>query len=188
MGERTIWLVTVVAGALGWLFTHTVDRVLASPTIEYEIRDGADSTNRLLVIPLTNVTRDQSFSEVRLTLTASPSSRILAVNVIPTEPASEGDVAPRYDSSSADVVLQNMLPQSHVEVKVRYTGPQRPSIRVSSDESVQFQEAGVQTFFARHEIFILWLGAMGIGTALLLRAAISWWKGSADSEPCNDTQ
>src|SRR4028118_568462 len=39
MNERTFAFITILLGCLGWLFTHVVERVVDSPTIEFTVNE-----------------------------------------------------------------------------------------------------------------------------------------------------
>jgi hypothetical protein len=156
VGERLVLLITAAIGALGWVFTHVVDRVTESPTVEYKITEGSLGKDKLLEVRLVNVTRSTSFSTVRLLMTVPNGGLIKDVKVTPVEPAFEGDVEPHVYGRSADVTLERFMPGARFDIRATYSGPRRPALRASAvDTPIRLQKRGLETLFARYEVVIL---------------------------------
>jgi hypothetical protein len=156
MGERTVLLITVLIGALGWLFTHVVERVSDSPTVEFVVTEGTRGAQKTFDIQLSNVTRATSFNAVRILILAPRGGQIIDVSVTPREPSFEGDTEPHVFGRSADITLERFNPGARFQILAVYTGEGRPTLRASAtDVPIRFQERGLETFFAKNEVAIL---------------------------------
>ena len=174
MAERTVLLITVLVGAVGWLFTHLVERVSNSPTIEYTIETIGPPSQQVLKLGLINVTRSTSFEDVRILLTAPKGGSISDVFVAPREPSFEGDVGPEVYGRSADIVIERFMPGAQLEISAPYTGRGRPAVRASAkDVPIHFRERGLETFFARREVEIF--GGLAIFWLLLSIGIFASW-------------
>ena len=185
MTERTVLLITVLIGAIGWLFTHVVERVTDSPTVEYRLTTSQTADGGLLKIRLVNVTRSTSFQMVRFLILAPTDGRIREVEVRPVEPSFEGDIEPHVFGRSADLTIERFMPGARFYVLVAYSGNERPRLRASSaDAPIRFQRRSLETVFARYELVILAaLAALYLIIALTMFGR--WWFVSARE---NDSQ
>src|SRR5690348_970568 len=89
--DKAPYILTIVVAGLAWAATHLADRLLSSPMVKYSVQRIADKGNQTLYLTFKNITRDKTFKQLQLVLTAPSDGVITTGAVIPVQPASEGD-------------------------------------------------------------------------------------------------
>jgi hypothetical protein len=178
VGEKAPWLVTLILGVLGWLLSHTVDRIISSPTVEYDIRQYQGGDRRGVIVHLRNITRDKSFDHVQATVTF-PDGKNFKWGMVAAAPASEGDEPPVHQGATVSFAMPLLMPGTKVGFAASATGTAEPVVRIwsAASQPVRLQRRGAETFFARHEtgvmtgLIALWLVALLIILVLARRAS-----------------
>jgi hypothetical protein len=167
MQDRLGLLTTIVLGALGWLLTHYVDRLTASPTLEYSISSHEVGARYRYLFRLRNVNRLRSYGPLKLTFQA-PGGGIVGYSLAPVEPSSEGDDFPRVGPDSAEFTIPKLLPNGAIKVTLVTRDSARPVLSIESATDVRLTRSGFETWLVRHE-----LGVMGVLIALWI-LALGW--------------
>jgi hypothetical protein len=153
--EKAPYVVTVILAVLGWSVTHVVDRVTGNPILEYRVE--SESAGREAVT-IQNVTRDHTFRNLTLVFTADIAGSITSVSVIPFEPAFEGDEPWLIHGRTAQFTFPQLQPGWKFQIKLGYTGTQRPRLRFELREgTLRATEWSLETFFLANEVCILLL-------------------------------
>jgi hypothetical protein len=166
MQDRLGVLTTVVLAALGWLLTHYVDRLTASPTLEYSIASHEEGPRHRHLFRLRNVNRLTSYGPLKLTFQA-PTGGIVAYSLTPIEPTSEGDEFPRVSRDSAEFTIPKLMPNGAIKVALVTRDGVRPVLSVESATDIRLTRSGFETWLVRHELTVMgaliaiWLVALG---------------------------
>ena len=174
-------------GALTWVVQHTVDRLVDSPTIEYEItrkRIGDDRSNlweiRANVI---NLSRKNTFRNAKFLFVSRSDENgnaldtLFDVNQDHTEMVFHGPALPegkrraKVQIPGAEFVVPVLAPGARVELITRYFGKDEPRFvgapSVEGSESFALVEKSIVTLLVAHElsamvgILVLWLLILG---------------------------
>jgi hypothetical protein len=158
---RTVLLTTLLAtvfGAAGWLITHTVDRVVSVPTVQYEL-DTSRHADGQIVVTVRNLSRDHRFADLAfiLRLPAGSSGKFTAATVEPIPPAyANRESPPSAEGSSASYEKIGLHPETSIKLKADYNGKTVPTFHIDqSGEAVRLLEKGLLTGAIRNEIEIL---------------------------------
>lgn len=179
--EKAPYLVTILFASLGWGTKHTVDRILASPTIEYtyEVRDT--SQNKSVTVTLRNVSHDKIFKNLLFVLLLPPDApgEFLSVKKTALSPAWEGDNPPHKTKHSGTFDLPALHPNWEVRLVATFSGDISPTLRLhSSETSVRLVQPSVETFLVKHEL--LFFTSMIIIWALVILVLLSYRKNTLD--------
>jgi hypothetical protein len=161
--ESSPYVVTVVIGILAWLFTHISDSLLNTPMIEYSRSISSRNTDKFIAIVITNVTRTITFNSLTIRVTTPEASKVTRMQIIPIEPAYEGDVQPTIKDHLAEFAFGKIHPGFSYNIRVSYEGSSEPNIRFIADDTIYFTKGNIQTFIVRHQVgllmflFIIWI-------------------------------
>jgi hypothetical protein len=166
--DKAPYIITILMAALTWSLTHIVDRLLATPMLRYEVRNQSTQGRQTQYWTFRNITRDKTFRDVRLLLTASADGLFTEGAVIPVQPASEGDKPHQMAGRTFEFTFPELQPGWKIEIFVSYTGTAPPSIRLSStNQTIYAVMPSVETFLVEHELGILLL-LVGVWTFAIL--------------------
>ena len=172
--EKTPYLVTILIGALAWSVTHLVDRLNNTPLLKYDMIIEQSKNTRRLIISLDNITSNKVFRNLSIVTSMPLEGTITKINVIPTEPAFEGDnpYIISKNGRTAEIKLPVVQPGWLFNISIEYTGENRPRGRIDiNNDSVMLTRPCLKTFLVENEFevivsfIILWL---------ILLAIISW--------------
>ncbi len=168
-------LLSTVFGAVGWLVTHTVDRVVSVPTVQYEL-DTSRHADGQIVVTVQNLSRDQRFTELAfiLRLPTDSSGKFTTATVEPIPPAyvSRGS-PPSAKGSSASYEKIGLHPETSIKLKAHYNGKTVPTFHIDqSGEAVRLLEKGLLTGAIRNEIEIL----SGLFLIWCVIVGVAWWR------------
>jgi hypothetical protein len=167
--DKAPYILTIVVAGLAWAATHLADRLLSSPMVKYSIQRIADKGNQTLYLTFKNITRDKTFKQLQLVLTAPSDGVITTGAVIPVQPASEGDQPYQVAGRTFAFTFPEFQPGWQIELSVGYTGSAEPSLRLSSPDQVIYAvKPNIETFFVECDIQILAFLAIFWGCALLI--------------------
>jgi hypothetical protein len=167
--DKAPYAVTLVVAALAWTITHIVDRLLATPIVTYERQIIENSGKKSVYLTLKNITRDRTFRDVHLILTASPGGSITETAVIPIQPAFEGNQAGTTVGRTFDYTFPEMQPGSQLEISATFTGRDQPTLRMSAQGTIAFVRPSWETCIVENELPILaWLVGIGIGALIII--------------------
>jgi hypothetical protein len=175
MAERSALILPIALGALGWLLTHYVERVTASPTVEYYVdRTNCDARAESEQTcdyrhAITNLSRTTSFPVIRFDFEGS-AIRDFRVERVAT--AHEGDRQPARDATTVTFFLESLMPGAAIVLIVRATG-QAPTMAARSQAPLRMLPANFETFLVRREMTIMSilviLGILVVGWIFLRR-------------------
>lgn len=172
MAQEAPWITTLALGCAGWFLTHAVDRVMNSPTLEYQLATDQAATGGTVRLQLTNLTRDRAFDEVRVVLIGSDEDRFDRPSIRAVQPADDGSSPPQIAGNTVTFTIARMQPGSVYRLAIDHRTAAVPALRITSDASVIRPVApSAATSFARHELAcLLALGACGaLGLGLYYR-------------------
>ena len=169
--DKAPYIVTLIVAGLAWTLTHIVDRLLATPLLTYQQQIIENGGKKSLYLTLRNITRDKTFRNVRLIVTATPGGTIIDASVIPIQPAWEGDQPGTMAGRTFAYTFSEMQPDSQYEVSVTYGGSDPPTLRMASDGTISFVHRSWETWVVENEISLL-AYLLGFGIISLLVATI----------------
>jgi hypothetical protein len=170
--DKAPYIVTIIVAGLAWALTHVVDRLLGTPLLTYQTQITESSGKKSLYVTLKNITRDKTFRNVRVILTAATGDLITNAAVIPIQPAWEGDEPGTREGRTFDFKFSEMQPGSQFEISVTFGGIDQPTLRMSTDDTINFVRPSWETWIVENEISLLaCLVVLGI-IALLVATAV----------------
>ncbi len=70
--EKAPYILTLIVAGMAWTLSHIVDPLLATPMLTYSIQVLNDGGKKSIYLTLKNITRDKTFRDVRVIVTAAP--------------------------------------------------------------------------------------------------------------------
>jgi hypothetical protein len=175
LAEKAPYIITLIVAALAWTLTHIVDRLLAAPLLTYQHQIIENGGKKSLYLTLKNITKDKTFQNVHLILTAAPGGSIADAAVIPIQPAWEGDQPGVTAGRTFAYTFSKMQPESQYEISISYSGNDPPTLRMSSDGTISFVSPSWETWIVENEISLLaWLLIAGIICLVFATMAASY--------------
>jgi hypothetical protein len=185
-GEKAPYIVTLIVAGLAWTITHIVDRLLTTPLLTYQSQIIENGGKKSLYLTLKNVTREKTFRNVRMILTAAHGDLITDAAVIPIQPAWEGDQPGTLSGRTFDYTFLEMQPGSQFEVSLTFGGSDQPTVRLSTDGTISFVHPSWETWLVENEIYVLaWV--LGVGIILLLVTTVLASRDRPRGHECHDT-
>ena len=174
-------IVTLVLAIVGWAVAHTVDRITAAPTIEFDTETYNRHGQNIFVVKLINLSFDRAFRDLLLQLQASSGGRITDFNILPVEPGFEGNepthVLPTGDAWFSFAEIQ---PEGTFFARAVYTGDP-PRVRISlKDGTARIVTGSLETFLVQWEIVIF---AVLIAFGILFLSGYALWQGCRRKPP-----
>lgn len=163
------FLVTIALAVIGWAAIHVEDRVVNSPTIEFYPRTEIRYHQSILVIRLTNLTDNVTFSGLLLELFPPKGTTIGPLRVVPVEPAYQGsEPAINDDGKSARVQFAEIQPGGVFYAYASYKGLRRPYIEIElPNGTARITTPSPETWIAQNEVKIL-MGLAAFGVLFIL--------------------
>ncbi|WP_341705257.1 hypothetical protein [Ferrovibrio sp.] len=155
--------VSLFTGILAWSISHLADRVIESPSLLYSstvesLTDPSISIEtdpKTLTVRLQNLSRDKTFKNVEILLTAPAGSSMNAFRITPTQPAHEGNNPQILAGLSGRALLPEIQPNWKFDIVAEFVG-ETPSVRISAPNSVmRLIEPGFEATLAKNEFGIL---------------------------------
>ncbi len=172
--EKAPFIVTLVIAGMAWTLSHIVDPLLATPMLLYRIQVVNDGGKKSIYVTLKNITRDKTFRDVRVVITAALGDTLANHNVIAVQPAWEGDQPGVREGRTFDFTFPEIQPNGQFEMTASYRTATRPSLRISDPSgTVDAITPCVETFLVEHEmalfsgLLIFWI---------ILLAGIYWFR------------
>jgi hypothetical protein len=171
LAEKAPYAITIVMAALTWAATHLADRLLSTPMVKYSVQRLATKDGQTLYLTFKNITRDKTFKQLQLILTAPSNGVIISGAVIPVQPASEGDQPYKVEGRTFEFVFPEFQPGWQIELSVNYTGSAQPSLRLSSpDQTIYAVTPSIETAIVEYDIEIL----AGLATIWIVALLLIW--------------
>lgn len=159
------YLLTILFVLVGWSFTHVVNRLLQSPTLEYKIRESREKANSLSY-EIENITRDKLFKDLTfLLLFDGPAKeKLIKADLVVLPPArisGEVKLPPVVEAEYAKFFVPEFHPNWRmalkVELKVGLSEKEYPRLRFSTgdDKPIRLVPASFETFLVKHEFSII---------------------------------
>jgi hypothetical protein len=183
MADGAPFYVTALVAALAWTFTHGSDRITQTPFLLYSVQnitlDGKTSTH----IDLHNITRDKTFKNVNIVVTAATTDTVLSGSIIPYQPAYEGDKPWRIAGRTFEFTFPAIEPAWQFEINVLHKTDAPVAIRLSTtgDQYFYATQPSTETYLVEHELGITL--AFFIISAIALAVAILSSRKTASSSP-----
>lgn len=170
LGERLPYVVTLLFAAVGWGVTHTVDRVLKSPVVEYQTKVLAGAKQSSLVVTLRNLSHERVYEDVSITflLRGKEAGQFISARKTAVPPAWEGDVEPMVTAQSVQFDRLTLHPAWEVMLTAQFNGPVSPVVHlVSAKPTVRLVPPSLETFLLNNEVKVI-LGALLLWAAILI--------------------
>ncbi|UPK02016.1 hypothetical protein [Bradyrhizobium sp. 170] len=156
LSDKAPYIVTIVVAGLTWAATHLADRLLSTPIVKYSVQRIATKDSQTIYLTFKNITRDKTFKQLQLILTAPSDGVITTGAVIPVQPASEGDQPYQVAGRTFAFTFPEFQPGWQIEISADYTGSKEPSLRLSSpDQTVYAIKPSIETIIVEYHIQIL---------------------------------
>lgn len=161
---RSVFL-TASFGALGWLVTHIVDRIVSTPAVQYKIEHPTIDSN-IFSIKLENITRNQHFDDVSLTVRSEKkcgeknqiTDCFTEKKFIAIEPANLGYRPVTFTEVSMSYNIPRMMPGSEYVLSAVYNGTASNKIYINLDSNkstIRYINKSIETYIVKNEIKIL---------------------------------
>lgn len=170
-------MLTFLLGASAWLITHAVDRLSASPIVEYRLTEKRAADGVEVSCQIENLCVDRCFKNLKFTLAGPPNDDQCFTNENftispPGYAPNEPEMSPRQ--------LAIVLPEFHPRWRFEFTAKKMSDfpcrVLVSSDldsngnvrdsaEPVELVPSGLSTFLLKYELQVL---SILIGSSLIL--------------------
>ena len=165
--DKLPYLLTVLFVLIGWGLTHTVDRLLKSPIIEYKIiyKDSQDKS-QLLVYEIANISRDKVFRNLQFELLLTDTRKgkfkgdectlLICPPMNITKEPETGDDTFRF-------FLEEFHPNWKIGVSLKLSGDNNPTLHFSTiaddgkyrNQPVMLLQSSFETFLVKHEFGII---------------------------------
>lgn len=177
--DKAPYFVTAIVAALAWTLTHAVDRLAETPYLKYDVSNTTTADKYSSYITIQNITRNITFKDVNLLVTASPQDVVISGSVIPHQPAYEGDRQGITEGRTFDFTFPVIQPGWRFDVSVVHRTDAPVFIRLSTDQqSIYATRPSAETCLVEHEfgalVFIIAIGGLALAVSL-------WRTGKAPS-------
>ena len=159
--DKVPYLITILFASISWVIVHSVDRVNSSPTVTYTIVPNPQGCGpKCFTVEIRNVTTTVLLKNLVISVHLEgpdSSSKIQHADIIATQPAWNGDMAPNWDAGdSADFPIAIFQPGWEFKLVTRFSGGGTPRVYLTkSPDPIRFVEPSVETFFVNHEALII---------------------------------
>lgn len=172
MADNAPFFVTAIAATIAWTFTHTVDRLVATPFLKYSIEEVEAGGKYNSYIVIRNITRDKTFKSLQLLATTSTKDTVIGGSVIPQQPAFEGNNAPIIAGRTFAFTFPEIQPGWQFYVSVLHNSADPVSLRFSSNDAQNFYaiKPSLETYLLENELPILF--SFFIAAVLVLGASL----------------
>lgn len=186
MGDRLPYIVTMLFAAMGWGVTHSVDRLLSSPVVQFETETKTAGNKTSFVVTLRNLSHDRLYKNLRLIflLPSKDGGEFLTAQTIAKPPAWDGDRPPTVTAKSVQFDLPALHPSSEVALRAEFIGAVVPIVRLERAEpTVRLVAPSFETFLLKHEFKII-VGALLVWAGVLAAmVGMRWGKKSIAEQP-----
>jgi hypothetical protein len=177
-GDKVPYLITILFASVGWIIVHSVDRLNSSPTVTYKLVPGLQGCSpKCFTVEIRNVTTTVLLKDLVISVHLEgqdSSSKIQHADIIPVQPAWNGDTAPNWEAGdSADFPIATLQPGWEFKLVTRFSGGDTPHVYLTkSPDPIRFVEPSIDTFFLNHEapiICVVLLIYAGFVTLVIIR-------------------
>ena len=168
MTSKLLLLPTTILAVIGWTTTRIVDRVNNTPALEYSISKNQKFKFDNIILEISNINRNIAFENVDIIFQGAGDIRTICSpqfyqkrrnfcpEIIPVQPAEDGKDAPIINQNSITFNIPKIMPGSTYRLQSGYKSDKIPIVRITSNSSViRIIPAGIETFFQKNEILIL---------------------------------
>lgn len=166
--DKAPFVVTLIVAGLAWTLSHIIDQLLATPMLMYSTKVENSGGTKIFTLTLRNITRDKTFRDVRVLLTPAQNDTFTDHQVIPTQPASEGDDPGKREPQTFDFKFPEIQPNGQLDMKVSFHSSTAPSLRISDANGTIYPTTpSVETFLVENEftlfagLVVVWILALG---------------------------
>jgi hypothetical protein len=151
--EKAPFIVTLIIAGMAWTLSHIIDQLLATPMLLYSTQVINTGGKKSVYLTLKNITRDKTYRDVRVIITAAPGDTLADRAVIPVQPAWEGDQSGMREGRTFDYTFPEIQPNWQFEMTASYKTQSTPSLRISSSNgTIDTVTPSVETFLVENEI------------------------------------
>lgn len=185
MADSAPFFVTVVIAATAWTFTHAAERLSKTPYLKYSVEDIKADDKRSTYIKISNITRDKTYKNVNLLVTASPKDTITGGSVIPYQPAFEGDQSWTVAGRTFAFSFPAIEPGWKFDVSILHRTDDPVVIRLSTfdSQSIYAVRPSLETYLVENEMMIILIFFVTAALALV----ISFLYAASRSPPATPT-
>lgn len=148
------YVVTILFASIGWGVTHTVDRLLASPIIEFTTELKPTATNKTIVVTLHNISHDKIFKKLSFTLMLPEGTgTFVSAKKVPVPPAWDGDIDASAEGHTANFLFPALHPGWEVRLIAKFSGDSSPTLYLQDSETaVRLVSPSWETFLVTYEL------------------------------------
>lgn len=185
MADSAPFFVTVVIAATAWTFTHAAERLSKTPYLKYSVEEIKADDKRSTYINISNITRDKTYKNVNLLVTASPKDSIVGGSVIPYQPAFEGNESWTVAGRTFFFSFPAIEPGWKFDVSILHRTDDPVVIRLSTFDGQSFYAVrpSLETFLVENEMTIILI----FFCVAVLALIISFLYSANQSPPTNPT-
>lgn len=192
--EKFPYLLTILFALIGWGLTHSVDRLINSPIIEYKLKkEFSENGGKTVSYEITNISRDRLFEnlEFKLLCKRGYKGKFLKAKSKPFPPMDLPE-----EVEFGDEYVKITIPEFHPDWKfiltVKMSEDFYPTLHFSSKNSatgnkpIRLLQSGFETCIIKHELqIIVGLIALWLLTIVIYLALIGKKNNSEpDVKPC----
>lgn len=161
--EKFPYLLTILFALIGWSLTHSVDRLINSPIIEYKLKKECSGNGRKLVsYEITNISRDRLFENIEFKLLCKRGckGKFLQAKLKLPPPM---DISEEVEMD--DDYVKFSIPELHPDWKLLLTVEMsedfNPTLHFSSKKSandnkpIRLLRSSFETYLIKHELKII---------------------------------
>ncbi|MGE0874114.1 MAG: hypothetical protein AB7O31_05515 [Burkholderiales bacterium] len=169
MGEKVPYMLALFVGALGWAVSHTSERLISSPTVEYSIAyDPVDPVKpderKRVTVRIRNLSDKETFRNVTFVLRRQSESAMLkfiggSSAIVPRAPAWIGESEAVEQEDAVQFSLALVPPGSTIELHADVSGIDEAVFQGKvKDGSFRLVKCSLATFVVRNEFWIIFVG------------------------------
>ena len=165
--DKGPYLLTVLVALTAWALTHSVDRMLASPLVEYTSTIEANAEGKFVSYTVHNISADHVFKDLQFSI-LTPEGEIKKGRVTVHAPMTFGErrVPPVETTTSYSVTFPYLHPGWTFDLAAQISGDAKPRLVFTAAEPVRLVQASIETTLTKYERALL-ASVILLGTVLI---------------------
>ena len=192
--EKFPYLLTILFALIGWGLTHSVDRLINSPIIEYKLtKEFTENRKQLVSYEITNISRDRLFQNIEFKLLHKRGSKgKLSQANSKTFPPMDLPEQVQFGAEYATITIPEFHPDWKFVLTVEMSEDFYPTLHFSSknpaagNRPIRLLRSGFETYIIKHELqIIVGLIALWLLTIVIYLAFIAKHNNAEpETKPC----
>ena len=163
MFEKIPYLITILVALIGWGLTHTVDRVISFPIIEYNKKINSNEKGKEIEYFITNISRDTLFQNLTFEFLLKEGEYLVDHCDVEFILPMTSKERPNKGEDFFSITLAEFHPQWKFIIKLKTLGKAEPKfifhtesvVETSNKQPIILHKSSLQTFLVKHEFRII---------------------------------